>query len=431
MSASTSSDVANQSSQEHPDRLQQQFVCVKRPDSSLTAVFEHMYLNERLVDVTLSCSNGQLQAHKLVLAACSPYFSSLFDKLANPFHYPVVVIKDMQFEDLKLLVEFMYRGQLTINHERLTDLVKCAENLQITGLSSLDTLVTTPIDKNDGNHMATINVEGPKIPSPGHRAMLKRSKRSTSSSFNHQVIFSRTYQRSIEHNDADDYHRPTPDKLLEQSMLTSNDALDVGGQFTNTAYAIASNSALHPTSTKNLIATHSHNHINSSHNHQSHGTPVSSLQHIQHHLGIDNHQLGGGMNQQHSSHNLSNQLQVLSQSLAANRATVSSNVSNGNNGGTNGQANHSHHSSHSHHTTSASNNSNNSSLIRGRVHPCNICWKTFREKANLKRHLQVHSLDRVVYACPDCNKTFSWKDNYIRHTKTAHHMNNVTRQQGT
>ena len=92
----------------------QQLVCIKRPEPGLSAMFEDMYLNERLVDVTLSCNNGQLQAHKLVLAACSPYFASLFDKLANPFHYPVIVIKDMQFEDLKIIVDFMYRGQLTI-----------------------------------------------------------------------------------------------------------------------------------------------------------------------------------------------------------------------------------------------------------------------------------------------------------------------------
>ena len=47
--------------------------------------------DEDFFDVTLACEEEQVQAHKLVLSACSPYFRSLF--MANPSKHPVVFVK--------------------------------------------------------------------------------------------------------------------------------------------------------------------------------------------------------------------------------------------------------------------------------------------------------------------------------------------------
>lgn len=347
-----------------------QLVCIKNPEPGLNAVFENMYLNERLVDVTLSCSDGQLQAHKLVLAACSPYFSSLFDKLANPFHYPVIVIKDMNIDDLRLVVDYMYKGQLTVSQEKLASLVKSAENLQINGLTnSCSTIVTD--NKNgitNGSHRSNAS---------GLQKLKKEKKKPTPSL--HQSNFNRTYHTN--HHARHDGFLPNADKLLEQSMIAGESLDGNHNQFS------CNND---PTSTKNLNLNHQ----------QLMHTPSPSAIHVGQH-----HQLTGSADPQ--QHNFANQFmgQVLSHSLSTNRSTSSS-----------GQT--------STHNEQQGNSQVGSHQVRGRVHPCNICWKTFREKANLKRHLQVHSLDRIIYACPDCNKTFAWKDNYIRHTKTAHHMNN-------
>lgn len=345
-------------------------ICIKRPELELSSVFEDMYLNERLVDVTLSCSDGQLQAHKLVLAASSPYFSGLFDKLANPFHYPVIVIKDMRIKDLKLIVDFMYKGQLTLSQERLLTLVKSAENLQITGLSNVGNIVPNNLESRDGSN-GTSNTNNSRAACQ----RFKRAKRSSTSNLSqHQTIFARTAYHQSRHDDIDSELSPQPDKLMEQSMITGELIDESHHQF-----SYASND---PTSTRNL-----------SHHHQLDTPPPSSI-HVQH-LNINN---------QHQQQHLTNQLQVLSHSLAANRSSLV-------------QTSNNNHQQGGHQMMQQQS--------RGRVHPCNICWKTFREKANLKRHLQVHSIDRVSYACPDCNKTFSWKDNYIRHTKTSHHINNA------
>uniref|UniRef100_A0A1A9WLT5 BTB domain-containing protein n=1 Tax=Glossina brevipalpis TaxID=37001 RepID=A0A1A9WLT5_9MUSC len=72
------------------------------------AVCSSLLLNGTLVDVTLAAEGRQLQAHKIVLSACSSYFQTLFT--TNPCQHPIVILKDVQYDDLKTMVDFMYYG---------------------------------------------------------------------------------------------------------------------------------------------------------------------------------------------------------------------------------------------------------------------------------------------------------------------------------
>lgn len=96
-----------------------------------------MLETENLCDVTVACERQFLKAHKIVLAACSPYFQSLF--MANPCKHPIVILKDVRYQDLKSLVDFMYRGEVTVSHEQLPSLLKTAETLQIKQLAEMTT----------------------------------------------------------------------------------------------------------------------------------------------------------------------------------------------------------------------------------------------------------------------------------------------------
>lgn len=109
------------------------FIKSSNPASTLSSAFAQMYKDETLVDVTLSCGNNQIHAHRLVLSACSPYFRNMFEKQANPFHYPIVNIDNIYIEDLKLVIEFMYRGEVMIPHERLPTVLRCATSLEVDG----------------------------------------------------------------------------------------------------------------------------------------------------------------------------------------------------------------------------------------------------------------------------------------------------------
>ncbi|XP_058836868.1 longitudinals lacking protein, isoforms J/P/Q/S/Z isoform X2 [Topomyia yanbarensis] len=99
------------------------------------SVFSTLLHNESLVDVTLAAEGRQLQAHKVVLSACSSYFQSLFT--ANPCQHPIVILKDVQYNDLKTMVDFMYYGEVNVSTEQLPQVLKTAEMLKIKGLAEM------------------------------------------------------------------------------------------------------------------------------------------------------------------------------------------------------------------------------------------------------------------------------------------------------
>jgi len=115
---------------------QQQF-CLKwnNYQSNMSEVFQNMLINENMVDVTIACEGTHLKAHKMVLAACSPFFQSLF--LGNPCQHPIVILKDVRFIDLRAIIDFMYRGEVNVSQDQLSALLKTAETLKVKGLAEV------------------------------------------------------------------------------------------------------------------------------------------------------------------------------------------------------------------------------------------------------------------------------------------------------
>lgn len=113
--------------------------------SNLLGVFSQLLHDESLVDVTLACSEGaSIRAHKVVLSACSSYFRSLF--VDHPSRHPIVILKDVSLEELRTLVDFMYKGEVNVQYCQLPALLKTAESLQVKGLAEMTTLSAAGID---------------------------------------------------------------------------------------------------------------------------------------------------------------------------------------------------------------------------------------------------------------------------------------------
>lgn len=49
--------------------------------------------------------------------------------------HPIVILKDVKFQELKAMVDYMYHGEVNISQDQLGALLKAAESLQIKGLS--------------------------------------------------------------------------------------------------------------------------------------------------------------------------------------------------------------------------------------------------------------------------------------------------------
>ncbi|XP_065217126.1 broad-complex core protein isoforms 1/2/3/4/5-like [Planococcus citri] len=107
----------------------------KNHQPNFISVFSSLLSNETLVDVTLAAEGKHLQAHKVVLSACSPYFQELFS--INPCQHPIVILKDISYNDLKAIVDFIYLGEINVPHDHLQSVIKTAESLNIKGLINM------------------------------------------------------------------------------------------------------------------------------------------------------------------------------------------------------------------------------------------------------------------------------------------------------
>lgn len=121
-----------------PVKMSSQRFCLRwnNHQSNLLSVFDQLLHAETFTDVTLAVEGQLLKAHKMVLSACSPYFQALF--LNHPEKHPIVILKDVPYADMKCLLDFMYRGEVSVDQDRLTAFLRVAESLRIKGLTEVN-----------------------------------------------------------------------------------------------------------------------------------------------------------------------------------------------------------------------------------------------------------------------------------------------------
>ncbi|KAG5877468.1 hypothetical protein JTB14_029403 [Gonioctena quinquepunctata] len=136
------------------------------------SVFSSLLSSQSLVDVTLAAEGKHLQAHKVVLSACSSYFQSLF--ATNPCKHPIVILKDVKFGDLRVMVDFMYHGEVSVSQEQLPYILKTAEMLKIKGLTEI------PVD--NSAKKCYLSEKSDISPQPEENWSLEETSRATSPS---------------------------------------------------------------------------------------------------------------------------------------------------------------------------------------------------------------------------------------------------------
>lgn len=118
----------------------------------IVAGFSKLLKSESMTDVTLICSGGQtIRAHQVILATFSPYFRAIFEAQPftnNPCQYPVIVIKDLAFPELRAILEFIYRGEVSISRDKLSLVLQAAKALEVSGLTDLkvESAINGPIN---------------------------------------------------------------------------------------------------------------------------------------------------------------------------------------------------------------------------------------------------------------------------------------------
>jgi len=102
-------------------------------ESNISVAFREIREEKDFFDCTLSVGTRQIQAHKLILSACSPFFRSILRQ--NPHQHPLLYLKGVEFTDLQAVLNFMYHGEVNVAQEELNSFLAVAEDLKVKGLT--------------------------------------------------------------------------------------------------------------------------------------------------------------------------------------------------------------------------------------------------------------------------------------------------------
>ena len=75
-----------------------------------------------------------MEAHKIILAASSPFFEKVLKR--NKHAHPLIYLKGVKMEDLHAVMDFMYFGETNIIEDNLDSFLAFAKELMIKGLMS-------------------------------------------------------------------------------------------------------------------------------------------------------------------------------------------------------------------------------------------------------------------------------------------------------
>jgi len=102
-------------------------------EGNISSAFRELRDDKDFFDVTLACDEEQIQAHKVILSACSPFFRSVLRR--NPHQHPLLYLKGVKYTDLQAVLNFMYQGEVNVAQDELNSFLAVAEDLKVKGLT--------------------------------------------------------------------------------------------------------------------------------------------------------------------------------------------------------------------------------------------------------------------------------------------------------
>ena len=102
-------------------------------ESNVSKSFRNLRMEEDFYDVTLvSSDHRKLQAHKLVLSACSEYFKNILKLEKNT--NTLLCLEAISSEEIVNILDYIYNGEVKIYQEGLDRFLQIAQRFQLQGL---------------------------------------------------------------------------------------------------------------------------------------------------------------------------------------------------------------------------------------------------------------------------------------------------------
>jgi len=135
-------------------------------ESNISVAFRELREDKDFFDVTLACDDDQIEAHKVILSACSPFFRTILKR--NHHERPLLYLRGVKYMDLMAVLNFMYHGEVNVAQDDLNSFLSIAEDLKVKGLTQ---------SKGDGVSKERHNVNNAKQDLPNKTAQLIQTKK--------------------------------------------------------------------------------------------------------------------------------------------------------------------------------------------------------------------------------------------------------------
>ena len=101
---------------------------------NLNYAFGRLRGDKEFTDVTLACEDGQqVEAHKVILVASSPFFEKMFQRNKHP--HPLIYLRGFRSEDVAAILDFIYFGEANVYQDNLDSFLAITEELKLQGLT--------------------------------------------------------------------------------------------------------------------------------------------------------------------------------------------------------------------------------------------------------------------------------------------------------
>ena len=111
-------------------------ILVKDHSRVLCKQLQQLRTQTGLVDLDIVCEDHHINVHKVVMAACSRFFK---DQLCKQNVQAPVILRledfglELKREAVAYIIEFVYRGEVNIPGEKLTEVCAAAHTLGVIG----------------------------------------------------------------------------------------------------------------------------------------------------------------------------------------------------------------------------------------------------------------------------------------------------------
>jgi len=161
---------------------------------NVSGAFKELRSESDFFDVTLSCTDSgsrTLQAHKVILSACSNFFKSTFRQQtnANKHPNPYIYLRGVNYNDLTSILDFIYNGEVNVAQEELNSFLAVAEELQIKGLTNRDSNSSSTNNASESSlGQSSSQSQTPRKSSQGHPGTLPGARPRSAQSQEHPPV---------------------------------------------------------------------------------------------------------------------------------------------------------------------------------------------------------------------------------------------------